>query len=137
MGMLPNMPLLENLYLHGNPWSCDCEMRWLLEWDAKSKGKPGGQSERGSQRHIPDPSEKVPFSGVLTLLYLVKSTSPNQYGGKLRAKCTTSMLGRRRSRMGASFSEIESDDHLISYIQLTTSVFKSISGVLRAALGYS
>ncbi|XP_034505034.1 matrix-remodeling-associated protein 5 [Ailuropoda melanoleuca] len=38
VGMLPNMPLLENLYLHGNPWSCDCEMRWLLEWDAKSKG---------------------------------------------------------------------------------------------------
>ncbi|XP_032331696.1 LOW QUALITY PROTEIN: matrix-remodeling-associated protein 5 [Camelus ferus] len=37
-GMLQNMPLLENLYLHGNPWSCDCEMRWFLEWDAKSKG---------------------------------------------------------------------------------------------------
>ncbi|XP_012512268.1 PREDICTED: matrix-remodeling-associated protein 5 [Propithecus coquereli] len=37
-GMLRNMPLLENLYLHGNPWSCDCEMRWFLEWDARSKG---------------------------------------------------------------------------------------------------
>ncbi|KAL2769037.1 matrix-remodeling-associated protein 5 precursor [Daubentonia madagascariensis] len=37
-GMLQNMPLLENLYLHGNPWSCDCEMRWFLEWDAKSRG---------------------------------------------------------------------------------------------------
>ncbi|XP_027465322.1 matrix-remodeling-associated protein 5 isoform X1 [Zalophus californianus] len=37
-GMLQNMPLLENLYLHGNPWSCDCEMKWFLEWDAKSKG---------------------------------------------------------------------------------------------------
>ncbi|XP_023489962.1 matrix-remodeling-associated protein 5 isoform X1 [Equus caballus] len=37
-GMLQNMPLLENLYLHGNPWSCDCDMRWFLEWDAKSKG---------------------------------------------------------------------------------------------------
>ncbi|KAK2496242.1 hypothetical protein MC885_004305 [Smutsia gigantea] len=37
-GMLQNMPLLENLYLHGNPWSCDCDMAWFLEWDAKSKG---------------------------------------------------------------------------------------------------
>ncbi|XP_058906654.1 matrix-remodeling-associated protein 5 [Kogia breviceps] len=37
-GMLQNMPLLENLYLHGNPWSCDCEMKWFLEWDAKSRG---------------------------------------------------------------------------------------------------
>lgn len=37
--LLQNMPLLENLYLQGNPWSCDCEMKWFLEWDAKSKGK--------------------------------------------------------------------------------------------------
>ncbi|XP_014439390.1 matrix-remodeling-associated protein 5 [Tupaia chinensis] len=36
--MLQNMPLLENLYLHGNPWTCDCEMRWFLDWDARSKG---------------------------------------------------------------------------------------------------
>ncbi|XP_043852983.1 matrix-remodeling-associated protein 5 [Dromiciops gliroides] len=38
VGMLSNMPLLENVYLHGNPWSCDCGLRWLLEWDARSKG---------------------------------------------------------------------------------------------------
>ncbi|XP_036601874.1 matrix-remodeling-associated protein 5 [Trichosurus vulpecula] len=38
VGMLSNMPLLENLYLHGNPWSCDCGLKWLLEWDARSKG---------------------------------------------------------------------------------------------------
>ncbi|XP_042830805.1 matrix-remodeling-associated protein 5 [Panthera tigris] len=37
-GMLQNMPLLENLYLHGNPWSCDCNMKGFLEWDARSKG---------------------------------------------------------------------------------------------------
>nr|XP_035144137.1 matrix-remodeling-associated protein 5 [Callithrix jacchus] len=36
--MLQNMPLLENLYLQGNPWTCDCDMRWFLEWDAKSRG---------------------------------------------------------------------------------------------------
>ncbi|XP_074069720.1 matrix-remodeling-associated protein 5 [Macrotis lagotis] len=38
VGMFSNMPLLENLYLHGNPWSCDCGLKWLLEWDARSKG---------------------------------------------------------------------------------------------------
>lgn len=33
------MPLLENIYLHGNPWSCDCRLKWFLEWTEKSAGK--------------------------------------------------------------------------------------------------
>ncbi|XP_067417092.1 matrix-remodeling-associated protein 5 [Emydura macquarii macquarii] len=37
-GMFQGMPLLENIYLHGNPWSCDCSLKWLLEWDQKSGG---------------------------------------------------------------------------------------------------
>uniref|UniRef100_A0A8C8RVR0 Matrix remodeling associated 5 n=1 Tax=Pelusios castaneus TaxID=367368 RepID=A0A8C8RVR0_9SAUR len=37
-GMFQGMPLLENLYLHGNPWSCDCSLKWLLEWDQMSGG---------------------------------------------------------------------------------------------------
>ncbi|XP_074839430.1 matrix-remodeling-associated protein 5 [Carettochelys insculpta] len=37
-GMFQGMPLLENLYLHGNPWSCDCSLNWLLEWDKKTGG---------------------------------------------------------------------------------------------------
>ncbi|XP_060625878.2 matrix-remodeling-associated protein 5 isoform X2 [Anolis sagrei] len=32
------MPLLENLYLHGNPWSCDCRLKWLLDWNENSTG---------------------------------------------------------------------------------------------------
>ncbi|KAM6127496.1 immunoglobulin superfamily member 10 [Phoenicopterus ruber ruber] len=23
---------LESIYLHGNPWSCDCSLRWFAEW---------------------------------------------------------------------------------------------------------
>uniref|UniRef100_G3U0T6 Matrix remodeling associated 5 n=1 Tax=Loxodonta africana TaxID=9785 RepID=G3U0T6_LOXAF len=37
-GMLQNMPLLENLYLHGNPWACSCEMKWFLEWEEEKPG---------------------------------------------------------------------------------------------------
>ncbi|XP_039979063.1 matrix-remodeling-associated protein 5 [Xiphias gladius] len=51
-GLVATMPQLENLYLHGNPWSCDCNMRWLNVWDKTSPGVlkckkdralPGGQ----------------------------------------------------------------------------------------------
>ncbi|XP_077199427.1 matrix-remodeling-associated protein 5 [Paroedura picta] len=38
VGLFQKMPLLENIYLHGNPWSCDCRLRWLLEWNKKSPG---------------------------------------------------------------------------------------------------
>ncbi|XP_035240144.1 immunoglobulin superfamily member 10 isoform X2 [Anguilla anguilla] len=29
---------LENLYLHGNPWSCDCRMEWFVDWAEKNTG---------------------------------------------------------------------------------------------------
>ncbi|KAM6446312.1 matrix-remodeling-associated protein 5 [Liasis olivaceus] len=37
-GIFERMSLLENIYLHGNPWSCDCRMKWFLEWSEKSAG---------------------------------------------------------------------------------------------------
>ncbi|XP_016297453.1 immunoglobulin superfamily member 10 [Sinocyclocheilus anshuiensis] len=36
--MLAGMPYLENLSLHGNPWTCDCHMRWFREWNKNSPG---------------------------------------------------------------------------------------------------
>ncbi|XP_023379528.1 matrix-remodeling-associated protein 5 [Pteropus vampyrus] len=51
-GMLQNMPLLENLYLHGNPWSCDCDMRWFLEWHGKSKESEVQPSDGGYYRCV-------------------------------------------------------------------------------------
>ncbi|XP_016375600.1 matrix-remodeling-associated protein 5-like [Sinocyclocheilus rhinocerous] len=36
--MLAGMPYLENLSLHGNPWTCDCHMRWFKEWTKNSPG---------------------------------------------------------------------------------------------------
>uniref|UniRef100_UPI0037E8D63E matrix-remodeling-associated protein 5 n=1 Tax=Semicossyphus pulcher TaxID=241346 RepID=UPI0037E8D63E len=50
--LLATMPQLENLYLHGNPWTCDCSMRWFHGWSKTSPGVlkckkdralPGGQ----------------------------------------------------------------------------------------------
>ncbi|KAM6961119.1 immunoglobulin superfamily member 10 [Aplochiton taeniatus] len=29
---------LENLFLHGNPWSCDCHMDWFPDWAKKHTG---------------------------------------------------------------------------------------------------
>ncbi|NXF08369.1 MXRA5 protein, partial [Smithornis capensis] len=37
-GIFQGMPLLENLYLHGNPWACDCSLKWLLKWNEVSGG---------------------------------------------------------------------------------------------------
>uniref|UniRef100_A0A8C1VBT7 Ig-like domain-containing protein n=1 Tax=Cyprinus carpio TaxID=7962 RepID=A0A8C1VBT7_CYPCA len=36
--MLESMPQLENLFLYGNPWSCDCRMSWLQDWSARHPG---------------------------------------------------------------------------------------------------
>lgn len=36
--LVATMPQLENLYLHGNPWTCDCHMRWFLDWDKNFPG---------------------------------------------------------------------------------------------------
>ncbi|NXR70359.1 IGS10 protein, partial [Rhadina sibilatrix] len=34
--MFSYMSELESLYLHGNPWSCDCSLRGLAEWAQQS-----------------------------------------------------------------------------------------------------
>ncbi|XP_024299865.1 immunoglobulin superfamily member 10-like [Oncorhynchus tshawytscha] len=50
--LLGGMPQLENLFLHGNPWTCDCRMKWFADWEKNSPGVlkckkdrayPGGQ----------------------------------------------------------------------------------------------
>lgn len=91
-GMLQNMPLLENLYLQGNPWSCDCEMTWFLQWDAKSKGKKGRGSTCVLVTHL---SGEVTFSNLLTWLHIESReiASPTQEGRtlthqRLQPKCS-------------------------------------------------
>ncbi|KAL7863700.1 hypothetical protein SRHO_G00126840 [Serrasalmus rhombeus] len=37
-GTLQHLSRLEVLSLYGNPWTCDCHLRWLLEWNKKHEG---------------------------------------------------------------------------------------------------
>ncbi|XP_074859788.1 immunoglobulin superfamily member 10 isoform X2 [Carettochelys insculpta] len=30
--MFSYLPELESIYLHGNPWSCDCDLQWFVDW---------------------------------------------------------------------------------------------------------
>lgn len=30
---------LENVFLHGNPWKCDCRMKWFSLWAQRNTGK--------------------------------------------------------------------------------------------------
>ncbi|KAM8905630.1 matrix-remodeling-associated protein 5 [Spinachia spinachia] len=76
--LVATLQQLENLYLHGNPWICDCNMRWLHDWDKTSPGVlkckkdralPGGQlcpicsSPKHLQRKELQPLEKLVCSG--------------------------------------------------------------------------
>ncbi|KAK1797715.1 hypothetical protein P4O66_008082, partial [Electrophorus voltai] len=36
--MLRTMPQLENLFLHGNPWTCDCRLDWVPDWSTQHPG---------------------------------------------------------------------------------------------------
>ncbi|XP_061575460.1 immunoglobulin superfamily member 10 [Cololabis saira] len=41
---------LENLFLHGNPWSCDCRMQWFSVWAQKKVGVLKCKRERRSPK---------------------------------------------------------------------------------------
>ncbi|KAM6893530.1 matrix-remodeling-associated protein 5 [Xenentodon cancila] len=36
--LVESIPQLENLYLHGNPWTCDCSATWFHEWERTAPG---------------------------------------------------------------------------------------------------
>ncbi|CAL8268136.1 unnamed protein product [Boreogadus saida] len=46
--VLQTAPRLEVLSLHGNPWSCDCQLRWLLDWNSRHEGVIKCKKERGA-----------------------------------------------------------------------------------------
>ncbi|KAM4742064.1 immunoglobulin superfamily member 10 [Anableps anableps] len=40
---------LENLFLHGNPWRCDCQMKWFSEWIHRNTGVLKCKQDRRGQ----------------------------------------------------------------------------------------
>uniref|UniRef100_A0A8D3BS04 Immunoglobulin superfamily, member 10 n=1 Tax=Scophthalmus maximus TaxID=52904 RepID=A0A8D3BS04_SCOMX len=41
---------LENLFLHGNPWTCDCRMNWFPKWTQRNTGVLKCKRDRRYQR---------------------------------------------------------------------------------------
>ncbi|XP_061691863.1 matrix-remodeling-associated protein 5 [Syngnathoides biaculeatus] len=44
--VLNTSPRLEILSLHGNPWTCDCQLHWLLQWSSTHEGVIKCKKER-------------------------------------------------------------------------------------------
>ncbi|KAK2850516.1 hypothetical protein Q7C36_009299 [Tachysurus vachellii] len=57
--MLRNMPHLENIFLYGNPWTCDCRLDWLRDWITHH---PGVMKCKKDKAHATDQLCPVCFS---------------------------------------------------------------------------
>ncbi|XP_022607813.1 matrix-remodeling-associated protein 5-like [Seriola dumerili] len=64
---LRTAPRLELLSLHGNPWTCDCQLQWLVEWSSKHEGVIKCKKERGSSETCPQCSSPQPLNATLLL----------------------------------------------------------------------
>eukprot|EP00079_Xenopus_tropicalis_P025690 XP_012819117.1 PREDICTED: immunoglobulin superfamily member 10 [Xenopus tropicalis] len=48
--MFSYMTELEGIYLHGNPWSCDCKLEWLRDWAQQSRDIIKCKKDRSGQQ---------------------------------------------------------------------------------------
>ncbi|XP_041652916.1 matrix-remodeling-associated protein 5 [Cheilinus undulatus] len=60
-------PRLELLTLHGNPWACDCQLRWLVEWSSSHEGIIKCKKDRGSSEVCPLCSSPQTLNGTQLL----------------------------------------------------------------------
>ncbi|XP_070818988.1 matrix-remodeling-associated protein 5 [Chaetodon trifascialis] len=58
---------LEVLSLHGNPWTCDCQLNWLVEWSSTHEGIVKCKKERGISETCPQCSSPQSLNGTLLL----------------------------------------------------------------------
>ncbi|XP_078478980.1 matrix-remodeling-associated protein 5-like, partial [Lampetra planeri] len=67
--VLNTAPKLEYLSLHGNPWTCDCQLQWLLDWSSTHEGVIKCKKERdtGSRETCPQCLSPQPMNGTLLL----------------------------------------------------------------------
>ncbi|KAK1904752.1 Matrix-remodeling-associated protein 5 [Dissostichus eleginoides] len=59
---LKTAPRLELLSLHGNPWTCDCQLQWLVEWSSTHDGVLKCKKERGTSEICPQCSSPQPLN---------------------------------------------------------------------------
>nr|XP_020451061.1 matrix-remodeling-associated protein 5-like [Monopterus albus] len=64
---LKTVPRLELFSLHGNPWTCDCQLHWLVDWSSTHPGVIKCKKERGSSETCPQCSSPQPLNGTLLL----------------------------------------------------------------------
>ncbi|XP_077434365.1 matrix-remodeling-associated protein 5 [Vanacampus margaritifer] len=67
--VLNTSPRLEILSLHGNPWTCDCQLQWLVQWSATHEGviKCKKERETSTTEVCPQCSSPQPLNGTLLL----------------------------------------------------------------------
>ncbi|KAM9033663.1 immunoglobulin superfamily member 10 isoform 1-T4 [Sarcophilus harrisii] len=53
--MILYMTELESIYLHGNPWICDCELNWLPDWIRQNPDTVKCKRDRSSSTHLQCP----------------------------------------------------------------------------------
>ncbi|KAF5892078.1 matrix-remodeling-associated protein 5-like [Clarias magur] len=59
--MLRNMPHLENLFLYGNPWTCDCRLDWLQDWVARHSDVMKCRKDKAHAKDQPCPACASPY----------------------------------------------------------------------------
>ncbi|CAG6001978.1 unnamed protein product [Menidia menidia] len=64
---------LENVFLHGNPWLCDCHMEWFSMWAQRNTGVLKCKRDRGNPRGQLCPVCANPFSYQNRTLALLHS----------------------------------------------------------------
>uniref|UniRef100_A0AAV2IZW2 Uncharacterized protein n=1 Tax=Knipowitschia caucasica TaxID=637954 RepID=A0AAV2IZW2_KNICA len=52
--IFPSSIQLDNLFLHGNPWSCDCRMAWFQKWRTRNVGVLKCKRDRRGQLCPPE-----------------------------------------------------------------------------------
>ncbi|XP_054648872.1 matrix-remodeling-associated protein 5 isoform X2 [Dunckerocampus dactyliophorus] len=66
---LNTAPRLELLSLHGNPWTCDCQLHWLVQWSSTHEGviKCKKERETSTAEICPQCFSPQPLNGTLLL----------------------------------------------------------------------
>nr|XP_057918955.1 matrix-remodeling-associated protein 5 [Doryrhamphus excisus]XP_057918956.1 matrix-remodeling-associated protein 5 [Doryrhamphus excisus] len=67
--VLTTAPRLELLSLHGNPWTCDCQLHWLVQWSSTHEGviKCKKERETSTVEICPQCFSPQPLNGTLLL----------------------------------------------------------------------